>query len=81
MSLVVIDDPFGDGKSQPKAAALPGAGARFFGAVEAIEDVGQIFRGDAGAGIAHDQARLLTDALQAQGHFTAAWRVLDGVAH
>src|SRR5205085_1786588 len=49
-ALVFVDDCFDDGEAE--AAAGGGAGFGFGGAVEAFEEVGLVFGGDAGAVVA-----------------------------
>src|SRR3712207_650212 len=48
-ALMGVYDALGDGETQPGPAA--GAGARAVGPPEAVEDVGQVLRGDAGTGV------------------------------
>src|SRR5437867_11140749 len=50
---VRLGDPFADGESQPGAGALTGARARRVGAPEAIEDMGEVPRGDPDARVGH----------------------------
>ena len=67
------------GKSQAKTRRI-GAGARFLGAIEALEDIGQVLAGDTRPRIADDEAHLVADTRQAHDHVTALRRVLNGIA-
>ena len=68
----------GDGQSQPKPRGAR-ACAGFFGAEETLENIGQVFRRDAGTGIAHDQFCIVTRTAQAEEDIPARRRILDGV--
>src|SRR5207302_11225720 len=52
---VRLGDPLADGEAEPRPRPLAGAGAGRVGPPEAIEDVGQVARGDADAGIGDGQ--------------------------
>src|SRR5690606_25622033 len=69
---VPLHNPVGDREPQPKASSLA-AGSRFFRTVEPLEDMRQVFRRDAGSGIAADDTGLSADLIQAQEDFAAVW--------
>src|SRR5262249_46107224 len=64
-------------ESEARAAAGPGPGPAH--AVEALEDVRQVLRGDALAGVADDQARPCILLLESQGDRAGRRRMADGI--
>src|SRR6266403_1313222 len=76
---VRLGDPFGDGESQPRARTLAGACARRVGAPEAIEDVREIPRSDADAGVGHAENDAAVGAAELHAHRPARGGVLHGV--
>ena len=78
VSLAVVGGAAGDGEAQPRAAAV--APARRIGAVEAVEDAGDVLAADADAGILHlDGGPAVLRATGAQADDAAGGRVLGGI--
>src|SRR5271157_5558418 len=76
-AVVGLGDPFHDGEAQAEAAVLAGAG--LVGAVEAVENVGGGFRGDADAGIRNADAYGSGVGVQFREDLASGRGVADGV--
>ena len=72
-----VDDLAGDGEAKPGAAGVARTG--FVDAVEAVEDVGESFGGNALAGVAQLDCRALVRARDGQVNSPAGVGVLDCV--
>ncbi len=72
-------DPAADGETESEAAALGRSGARPVGAIEALEDVGQIASRDADARVLDRELGSAADAMQGELDTSSARRVLDGI--
>ena len=68
----------GDCQAQPRAAGL--AGARFVGPVEAVENVGEMFRRDARARVMHGNRDLLVAGPGRNGDLAAHWLEREGTS-
>ena len=68
-----------DGQAQARTAFFAAAGLIY--AVKAIENVGQMFLGDAGAVVGHGEAGVSALALEAHADHAAVLGILDGVFH
>ncbi len=77
MSAVGLDDGAGDGQTQTRPLALPGA--LVVDPVETLEQPGDALRRDGGARVAHRQARLLVRLLDVNLHHAAGRRVAQGI--
>ena len=76
LALVIFGDDFGDRKSQTRSSSAARAGG--IDSVEAVEDVGEIFFGDADAGVLDFYENLIWGGCERNGDF-ADWGVADGV--
>jgi hypothetical protein len=76
---LALDRALCDCQAQPAAAAL--ALARYVGAEVGLEDPGTIARGDTGPAIAHANAGLAFDSIEADADGRIGSRVLDRIAH
>src|SRR5258708_20674341 len=72
-----IHDRTRDGETEAGAAGFARAG--LIGAVEPLEDVGQIFVADANSGVANLDSRVPCSIREVHLNFAAGRRVLDGV--
>lgn len=73
---MVVDDGFGDGEAEAGVAVVGGAGAGLVGAVETLEDVGEVGFGDAGAVVLDGEDGVGALGLAGDGDVAA---VLEGV--
>src|ERR1700716_4359730 len=74
-----LGDPLADREAEARARALARAGARGVGAPEAVEDVRQIARRDADAGVRYREYGRPVVAGELDGNLPAARRVLHRV--
>ena len=74
-----LGDPLADGQAQPGPGPLARAGTRQVGAPEAVEDVGQVARRDADAGVGDAEGHQAVLLSQLDAHAAPAGGVLDGV--
>src|SRR2546422_1777929 len=76
---VRLGDPLTDGEAQPRPGALAGARARGVGPPEAVEDMGQVARRDADAGVGDRQRDPAIRLPQLHPHTAARRRGFAGV--
>ena len=73
------DELMHNAQAQARAALFAAAGLIY--AIEAVEDVGQVFLGDAGAVVGHGEAGVPALALEGHPDHAAVLGILDGVFH
>ena len=78
LALVVFGDDFGDRETQSRSAGAAGAGRVY--SVEAVEDVGEVFFGDADAGVLDGGDELGGGCGEGDGDH-ACWGVVNGVGN
>src|SRR6266513_169877 len=76
-----LRNPLTDSEAETESAAFRHSRAHPVRAPESLEDVRKIRRRNSDTGVAHGKRHVVRMPPQAQLHFAAGWRVLDGVRH